>query len=115
VARTDPGRPSLPNVNQHPAAIDVLDLQVPELGVAHPRGVQQHQHSAMRKAVRRLDQPRHVINAQDLRQPARDLRVRRVREELAALRRLHEEEGIAQTCSFTVHGASFRSRRRYAW
>ena len=64
---------------------------------------------------RRLDQPRHVLDTEDLRQPARDLRIRRVLEKIAALQCFHEEEADRADMQFHRPRRSFRSRRRYAW
>jgi hypothetical protein len=79
-------------VNQHAPAVDVCDLQMPEFRIPHPRRVQDHQHRAMREAVRRVDQLRDVIDAENLREATRGLGVRRVVQRVPALQRLHEEE-----------------------
>ena len=71
-----------------------------------PVEVQDHQHRAVRQAAGRVDEPGHLLDAQDLREPTRRLGVRRVIEQIAALQRLHEEEpqgGNVQTHSQRAH------------
>jgi hypothetical protein len=48
--------PALPmsDVTQHAPAVDVPNLQMPELGIPHTGRVQHHQHGAMRQAMRLL-------------------------------------------------------------
>ena len=79
-------------MNQHAPAIDVPDLQLPQLRVAHAGRVQDHQHRAVRQTVGGVDDPCHLLDAQDLRQPSRGFGIRRVVEQVPALQRLHEEE-----------------------
>ena len=57
-----------------------------------PVEVQDHQHRAVRQTVGGVDEPRDLLDAQDLRQPARGFGIRRVIEQVAPLQRLHEEE-----------------------
>ena len=59
------------DVNHHPPAVDVGDLQLPELRVPHAGRVQDHEHRAVRQTVGGVDHPRHLLDAQDLRQPPR--------------------------------------------
>ena len=104
------------NVNQHAPAVDVRDLQMAQLRVPHAGRVQDHQHRAMRQAVRRVDQPRDLVarsgsGAADAGPSDRACRRGRYRRFSV----FTKKKRIAQTCSFTVRGASFRSRRRYAW
>ena len=68
------------------------DLQMAQLRVPHAGRVQDHQHRAVRQTVGGVDHPRHLLDAQDLRQPTRGFRIRRVVEQVATLQRLHEEE-----------------------
>ena len=65
------------DVNQHAPTADVRHLQMAKLGVPHPGRVQDHQHRAMRQTVGAVDHPSHLLDAQDLRQPTRDFRIRR--------------------------------------
>lgn len=58
----------------------------------HPGRVQDHQHRAVIQAVRRVDEARHLLDAQDRRQSAGRLRVWRVVEEITPLQGLHKEE-----------------------
>src|SRR6202035_3944537 len=39
------------NVDDHPPAVDILDLQMGRLGAACSGGIEGHQHSAMKRAV----------------------------------------------------------------
>jgi hypothetical protein len=80
------------DVNHHPPAVDVGDLQMPELRVPHAGRVQDHQHRAVRQTVGGVDQPRHLLDAQNLRQPTRRFQIGRVVEQVPTLQRLHEEE-----------------------
>jgi hypothetical protein len=84
------------DVNQHPPAVDIRELQMAELRVPHAGRVQDHQHRAVRQTVGGVDHPRHFLDAQDLRQSPRGFGVRRVVEQVPPLQRLHEEE--AQCC-----------------
>ena len=79
-------------MNQHAPAIDVPDLQLAQLRVAHAGRVQDHQHRAVRQTVGRVDHPRHLLDAEDLRQPSRGFGIRRVVEQIPTLQGLHEEE-----------------------
>ena len=85
---------SLPplDVNQHAPAIDVLHLQMAQLRVSHAGRVEDHQHRAVRQTVGGVDHPRHLLDAEDLRQPPRGFGVRRVIEQVPPLQRFHEEE-----------------------
>jgi hypothetical protein len=67
-------------------------LQMPQFGVPHARRVEQHQHGAMRQVMRCFDQLRHLVDAEDRREPAWGLGVRRVIQQVSTLQRLHEEE-----------------------
>jgi hypothetical protein len=79
-------------VNEHATAIDVPDLQLTQFRVSHAGRVQDHQHRALRQTVGVVDQLRHLLDGQDLRQPTRSVRVGRVVEQVPTLQRLHEEE-----------------------
>jgi hypothetical protein len=80
------------NVNQHAATVDVPDLQMPELGIPHPRRVQDHEHGALGQVARPVDQSGNFLRTEDRREPPRDLRKRKVLQQVRALQRLHEEE-----------------------
>ena len=80
------------DVNQHPPAVDVGDLQMAQLRVPHAGRVQDHQHRAVRQTVGGVDHPRHLLDTQDLGQPPRGFGIRRVVEQIPPLQRLHEEE-----------------------
>jgi hypothetical protein len=73
-----------------------------EFGVPHAGRVQDHQHRAVRQTVGGVDQSRHFLDAQDLRQPTRSLGIRRLVEQIRTLQRLHEEE--AQRRDVEAHG-----------
>jgi hypothetical protein len=87
------------NVNQHSAAVDVGDLQMAQLRVPHAGRVQDHQHRAVGQTVRGVDQPRHLLAAQEISDSRR------------------EALGYGVSSSWYRHfsGRIFRSRSRYAW
>ena len=64
----------------------------PHLRVPHARGIQHHQHRAVGERPRGINQSGDFVDRQDRRQPTRDLRIRNVVEQIAALQRLDEEE-----------------------
>ena len=102
------------NVNQHAPTVDVRNLQMPQLRIPHAGRVQDHQHRAMRQVLRRVDQVRDVIDAQNLRESTRGLGYGVSSNEYRRFNVFTKKKRIAQTWSRTVRGASFRSRRRWA-
>ena len=57
------------NVNHHPLAVDVADLQVRCLGAARSGGIESHQHRTMKRTVCGIDEAADLFRAKDLRQP----------------------------------------------
>jgi hypothetical protein len=55
------------NVYHHALAINVTDLQMCQLGSPYPGGVESHEHNAMEKDVRRVDEPCDFLLTQDRR------------------------------------------------
>jgi hypothetical protein len=60
----------------------------------------------------RVDQPRHFLRTQDLRQFATALRTGQIVEQEMPLQRLDVEKRSPATCCCTVPASSFRSRNR---
>jgi hypothetical protein len=65
-----------PDMNDHPLAVDIADLQVRHLCSTCARGIERHQQNAMKGAVCRVDQTRHFFLAEHLRQMQNLLRIR---------------------------------------
>src|SRR4051794_6880231 len=80
------------NVNDHPPAVDIMDLQMSRLGAACSGGIKGHQHGAMKHAVGRVDEPGHLLRAQNLRRPDHLPRVRRLGHAPVLLKYLDVEE-----------------------
>ena len=55
------------DMNDHALAVDVADLQMGHFGATRARGIQSHQHDAMKGTVRRVDQTRDLLLAENLR------------------------------------------------
>jgi len=55
------------NVNHHPLAVDVADLQVCQLSVPHSGGVERHQQNAMVGSERSVDESRDFFLVQNRR------------------------------------------------
>ena len=62
--------PSLasPDMNDHALAVDIADLQVRHFCATCARGIEGHQQNAMKGKLCRVDQTRHFVLAQNLRQ-----------------------------------------------
>ena len=54
-----------PNVNHHPLAVDIADLQICQLGSSHARGIQRDQDRAVKRDQSRFDQARHFFLTED--------------------------------------------------
>src|ERR1035437_1405046 len=83
---------ALPDMNHHPLAVDVADLQVGRFCAARARGIQRHQQDAMKGGVRRVDQARHLLLAEYLRKVTYLLRIGRLGDAPAALEHVDIEE-----------------------
>src|SRR5271166_6640204 len=56
------------NVDDHPLAINIADLQARQFGTPHPGGIERHQHDAMKVSQGRVDQPSHLLLTENDRQ-----------------------------------------------
>ena len=83
---------ALADVDEHAVAVDILDLQLAQLGSAHTGRVQRHQHGAMKQIAGRVDQPDRFFLRQNDRQAPRRLRIRHFFDRVGSLQRLAEEE-----------------------
>ena len=68
-----------PDMNDHPLAVDIADLQVRHFCPTCAGGIQRHQQDAMKGSLCRIDQTCDFFLAQHLRQVQHLLRVRRLR------------------------------------
>jgi hypothetical protein len=102
------------DVNQHPPAVDVGDLQMAQLRVPHVGRVQNHQHRAVRQTVGSVDHPLHLFDTQDLgsRRGAFGYGVSSNRYRRFSV--FTKKKRNAATWRRTVSGRIFRSRSRYA-
>ena len=64
-----------PNVDHHPLAVDIADLQIRQLGPSHTGGIQRHQDRAVKRDQRRFDQARHFFLTEDYGQVKPFLRI----------------------------------------
>lgn len=92
-----------PDMNDHALAVDVADLQVRHFGATCARGIEGHQQNAMKGEPCRVDQTRHFILAQHLRQVQNFLRIWCLGNAPAALQHLYIEE--AQSGQALRYGA----------
>ncbi len=81
-----------PDMNDHPLAVDIADLQVRHFSATCARGIQRHQQDAMKGKLGRVDQARYFFLAQHLRQVQNLLRIRCLGNAPAALQHLYIEE-----------------------
>ena len=87
-----PGRMTLRIPYQHCATIDVADLQMAHLRIAHARRVQHHQHRPVGEGVCRGNQPLDLLHGEHGRESTRRLRIGRLFDEVAPPQNLVEEE-----------------------
>src|ERR1035438_3304253 len=52
---------ALPDMNHHPLAVDVADLQVGRFCAACTGGIKRHQKDAMKRCIRGVDQARYLL------------------------------------------------------
>src|ERR1035438_2528185 len=83
---------ALPDVNHHPLAVDVADLQVGRFCAACAGGIERHQKDAMKGGVRGVDQARDLLLAEYLGKMTNLLRVGRLGDAPAALQHVNVEE-----------------------
>ena len=81
-----------PDMNDHPLAVDIADLQVRHFCATCARGIEGHQQNAMKGKLCRVDQTRDFFLAEYLGQVQNLLRIRRLGNAPASLQHLHIEE-----------------------
>src|SRR5258705_4317386 len=77
-----------PDMNDHAFAVDIADLQVRHFCATCARGIEGHQQNAMKRKLCRVDQTRHFVLAQHLRQVQNLLRIWRLGNTPASLQHL---------------------------
>jgi hypothetical protein len=93
------------DMNDHALAVDIADLQVRHFCATCARGIEGHQQNAMKGKLCRVDQTRHFVLAQHLRQGQNLLRIRRLGNAPAALQHLYIEEAQSgQALRYGVRG-----------
>ena len=80
------------DADQHPLAVDVVGLEVRDLRHAQPRAVRHAERSPVLDPRRRLEQLRHLVDAQDIGQLARTMRQHQAARQIGALQRHAEQE-----------------------
>jgi hypothetical protein len=83
---------SAPDMDDHPLAVDIADLQVCHFCATCARGIQRHQQDAMKGKLGRLNQTRDFVLTEYLRQVQNLLRIRRLGNAPASLQNLNIEE-----------------------
>ena len=81
-----------PDMNHHPLAVDVADLEVGCLCATCPSGIKRHQQDAVKRGICRVDQACHFLLAEHLRKVANLLRIGRLGDAPAALQHVDIEE-----------------------
>src|ERR1035438_10684252 len=76
---------ALPDMNHHPLAVDVADLEVGRFRAACAGGIKRHQKDAMKGGIRGVDQSRHLLLAEYLWKVTHLLRIGRLGDAPAAL------------------------------
>jgi len=94
-------------VDDHPPAVNVMDLQMSRLGATCSGGIKGHQHGAMKCAVGRVDESSHLLRAENLRQPDHLPRIRRLSNAPVPLQHLDVEEPQGAQALMTVLGLNF--------
>src|SRR6266581_4744152 len=80
------------NVDHHPPAIDVADLEARQFSIPHAGGVEGHEESAMERSARRIDELRHLFLAENRGQAVRLLRIGSVSDAPGSLECLNVEK-----------------------
>src|ERR1035438_9121539 len=83
---------ALPDMNNHPLAVDVADLQVGRFCAACTGGIKRHQKDAMKGGIRGVDQARYLLLAEYLGKMTNLLRIGRLGNAPAALQHVNVEE-----------------------
>ena len=81
-----------PDMNHHPLAVDVSDLQVGRFRAAGAGGIKRHQQDAVKGAFRGVDQTRNLLLAEYLGKVTNLLRIGRLGDAPAALQHVDIEE-----------------------
>jgi hypothetical protein len=71
------------HVNEHGSTVDVADLEMAQFRIPHAGRVQDHQQGSFGQGACRRDQTLDLVDGQHRGQPAWDLRIRRVVEQVA--------------------------------
>src|ERR1035437_4498725 len=80
---------ALPDVNHHPLAVDVADLQVGRFCAARTSGIKRHQKDAMKRGIRGVNQARDLFLTEYLRKVTHLLRIGRLGDAPAALQHMN--------------------------
>jgi hypothetical protein len=99
-----------PDMNDHPLAVDIADLQVRHFCATCACGIERHQQNAVKGKLCRIDQTCDFFLAEHLRQVQNLLRIRRLGNAPASLQYLDVQKRSAASFWVTVFGASFHSR-----
>src|ERR1017187_9234393 len=83
---------ALPDMNHHPLAVDVADLEVGRFRAACAGGIKRHQEDAMKGGIRGVDQSRNFFLAEYLGKVMHLLRIGRLGDAPAALQHVNLEE-----------------------
>src|ERR1017187_9008603 len=83
---------ALPDVNHHPLAVDVTDLQVGRFCAACTGGIKRHEKDAMKGGIRGVDQARDLLLAEYLWKVTHLLRIGRLGAAPAAFQHVNVEE-----------------------
>jgi hypothetical protein len=83
---------SLPDVNHHPLAVDIPDLESGDFCSAHACRVERHQQGAMEEGSRSINHLRDFIFTEDDRQALRGLRVTKLTWRIVPLQSVNEKE-----------------------
>ena len=81
-----------PDMNDHPLAVNIADLQVRHFCATCARGIERHQQNAMKGKLCRVDQTRHFVLTQHLRQVQNLFRIRGLGYTPASLQHLDIEK-----------------------
>src|ERR1017187_9409853 len=87
-----PAALALPDMDHHPLAVDVADLQVRRFCAACAGGIERHQKDAMKGGIRGVDQARNLLLAEYLWKVTHLLRIGRLGAAPAAFQHVNVEE-----------------------
>jgi hypothetical protein len=93
---------AFPDMDHHPLAVDVADLQVGRFCATCASGIERHQKNAVNRGVCGVDQPRYLLLAEHLGKMTNLLRVGRLGDAPAALQHVNVEE--TQGCQAQGYG-----------